>query len=576
MANTENLEAPQSLGAILLRSCQRYAYSAAYLVPSKTGVTKITYLELEGHVRRWASGVKSLGLERGDVLCILSENSLEWALLDWACQTLGVVVVPIYPTLPSDQAQYIVENCHAKVVACGDEAQAKKLSEMHNIRIFLLKNGNNSLELMSSQAPLIEKEEWIREISKTSGADTATIIYTSGTTGPPKGVVLTHSNFLWMNQAVAKGFAIGEGDVFFSFLPLSHVYARANDHFLPISLGSAIGLNRSLSSLAADISQIRPTLMLVVPRFLDSMRDRISEGARKGSKIQTRLFEMTVNQGKRKVQGQSAPLHSFLKKVVGSKIQARLGGRLRFFVSGGAALPSSTFAFYESFGVLVLQGYGLTETTSGIYINYPDRPNRSDSVGEPLDGVETKIAEDGEILVRGPFLMKEYFELPTDTRAAIDEEGWFHTGDVGRLEGSHLIITDRKKDLIVLANGKNVAPQPIENLLRQGKYISEAVVLGDGLDGCVALIVPNFEALRADLHLQESTLHLIELETVKHAVKADVDLVNAGLASFEKIKRHALIPEPFTIEGGELTPSLKVKRKFVSEKYRDTIAYLAR
>lgn len=593
----ENNEGPRSLGAILLRSCEKYGPSAAYLRPGPNEVTRITYTELEGMVRRWASGLRSLNWNRGDTVCLMSENCLEWSLMDWACQTLGIILVPIYPTLPADQAQYIAENCHAKAVVCGDEELTHRLAKMNPAIIFLLNSGPQSIEKIASEAPMMEKEAWKREIEQAKPEDTATIIYTSGTTGPPKGVVLTHRNFIWMNGAVAKGFDIGQGDVFFSFLPLSHVFARANDHFLPISLGSAIGLNRNLASLAKDIVQVRPTLMLVVPRFLDAMKDRITDAALKGPAMSAKIFRLALQQGRAHTEGKMAPLFPLLKNLVGKKVQERLGGHLRFFVSGGAALPRDTFSFYEAMGVKVLQGYGLTETTSGIYLNPPDQVNRPDTVGQPLDGVETKIAEDGEILVRGPFLMKEYFELPEDTARAIDEEGWFHTGDVGVIDGNHLKITDRKKDLIVLGNGKNVAPQPIENRLRQGEHIAEAVVLGDGLEGCIALIVPNFERLRADVgpagsssaasqggasspSSSEGSGHtnqaLIENPIAKALIKKEIDAVNQTLAQFERIKRHALLPDSFSIEGGELTPSLKVKRKVVKEKYRDIIAELSR
>lgn len=574
-----NSNSTQSLGSILLRSCKTHAASAAYLKPGPNGTERITYQELEQLVRRWASGLRSLNWHRGDTICLMSENCLEWALLDWACQTLGIVLVPIYPTLPADQAQFIADNCRAKAIVCGEQSLTSRFLNTNKECIFLLHSGPMSLEKIASEAPLIPESEWIREIEETKPDDTATIIYTSGTTGPPKGVVLTHKNFIWMNEAVAKGFAIGQGDVFFSFLPLSHVFARANDHFLPISLGSAIGLNRSLSTLSKDIIQIRPTLMLVVPRFLDAMKDQITEAAQKGPKLASKLFRLAMQQGKAHAEGSFAPLFPILRSLVGKKVQEKLGGHLRFFVSGGAALPKDVYAFYEAMGVSVLQGYGLTETTSGIYLNYPDRKNRPDTVGEPLNGVETKIADDGEILVRGPFLMKAYFELPEDTARAIDPEGWFHTGDVGVIDGHHLKITDRKKDLIVLGNGKNVAPQPIENKLRQGSHISEAVVLGDGLEGCIALIVPNFERLRADvanLAGTASNAELIEKPEAKAIIKKEIDEVNQTLAQFERIKRHGLLPQPFSIENGELTPSLKVKRKVVTEKYRALISELSR
>jgi len=544
------------------------------MVPKDKGFEKVAYKELYERIRRWASGVRSLGLSRGDRLCIISENCVEWALLDWACQTLGLVVVPIYPTLPSDQACYIVGNCSAKVVVCGDAKQLQKFEALGGVRSMLLKGDAKSIEQIASEAALITDAEWDASIDQVTPEDVATIIYTSGTTGLPKGAMLAHRNFIWMNGAIAGNFGVDENDVFLSFLPLSHVLERANGHFLPICLGATIAYSRSLASLASDILAVGPTILLCVPRFLEATMGRIKESVKKEGGLKLKLFNLTLAQGERRTRHRPAPLWPLLNRIVGSKIRARLGGRMRFLVSGGAALPRHVYDFYTAFGLMVVQGYGLTETTSAFAVNNPLRPIAVDTVGQIFNGVECKIAEDGEIIVRGPGVMLGYFNEPAETDAALDKDGWFHTGDIGEFEGENLKITDRKKDLLVLGNGKNVAPQPIENRLRSSSLISEAVVLGDGMDACVALIVPDFGALRKELG-EHTDAQLIGLPEAQKAIKTEVDRINKTLASFEMVKRHALLDTPFTVESGELTPTLKVKRKVVLERHADLVRSLA-
>ena len=555
--------ATKSLAHLLRNSCTIYPDRLAMLVPEKGGHREVTYKELYQAVRRWASGVRSLGLSRGDRICIVSENCQEWALFDWACQTFGLVVVPIYPTLPAVQLQYIVKDCGASVLICGDAGQAKKAEGLEGVRVLQLKEGERSMESLASEAALIDQEAWEAGFEAIEPGDLATIIYTSGTTGLPKGALLAHRNFVWMNEAVVANIPLGKDDIFLSFLPLSHVYERSNGHFLPISLGATIGYSRSLATLAGDIQSVRPTVMLVVPRFLEATRERILDGLKKQKPIQQKLFHLALSQGTKKTHGQFAPLAGILDKVVGKKVRTRFGGRFRFFVSGGAALPRHVYDFYKSFGIDVQQGYGLTETTSGIAVNNPDKPNRPDTVGQLLQGAEGKIAEDGEILLRGPAIMLGYYNLPEETAAAIDSEGWFHTGDIGEFDGEYLKITDRKKDLLVLGNGKNVAPQPIENKLRGASLIAEAVVLGDGMDHCIALIVPAFELIREKLKFTGDDAALAQSPEAFALIKAEVSAVNKTVAPFEMVKRFALLSRPFSIEDGEMTPTLKVKRGVV-------------
>lgn len=571
---TEVFHPARSLGDLLRVSCRTFADNTAMLVPKDKGFEKISYRELYERVRRWTSGVRSLGLHRGDRLCISSENCVEWALLDWACQTLGIIVVPIYPTLPSEQACFIVGNCGAKVVACGDDRQMVKFEALGGIRSILLKGGERSIASISSEAALIADADWNASIDAASPDDVATIIYTSGTTGLPKGAMLAHRNFMWMIGAVAGNFGVDDKDMFVDFLPLSHVLERANGHFLPIGLGATIAYTRNLASLASDIAAVRPTILLCVPRFLEATMGRIKDAAKKQGGLRYKLFNMALRQGHRRATGKPALLWPLVDRLVGVKIRERLGGRIRFIVTGGAALPRHVFDFFTAFGFKVCQGYGLTETTSAFAVNNPLLPVAVGTVGQIFNGVECRIAPDGEIVVRGPAVMLGYWNEPDETAAVLDAEGWFYTGDIGEFEGENLKITDRKKDLLVLANGKNVAPQPIENRLRSSHYIAEAIVLGDGMDACIALIVPDFAVLRHDFG-DRTAEEFVESPDIRKLIKAEVDHVNKTLASYEMVKRHALLATPFTIESGELTPTMKVRRKAVLARHAELVASLA-
>ncbi|RYG45263.1 long-chain fatty acid--CoA ligase, partial [bacterium] len=453
-----------------------------------------------------------------------------------------------------------LQDSGATVVVCGkDDLKAKV--DGHRSVLFS--------ELPKADA--LTEEAWNREIDASKPEDLATIIYTSGTTGTPKGAMIAHRGPVHMCEAVARALPIDEKEIFLSFLPMSHVYERCAGQFLPIYLGACIAYAKSLASLAGDLVSVKPTVMLCVPRFLESFQGRVAEAMEKAPPLRQKLFKLAMSQGVRKAQGKFAPLAGLLDKFVMAKLRERTGGRMRFFVSGGAALAPAVAEFYMACGLTVLQGYGLTETCGGTIVNRP-RNNKYWTIGEPLE-TETKLAEDGELLLRGAMVMQGYWHRPEDTAAAIDPEGWFHTGDIAEWEGKSLKITDRKKDLLVLGNGKNIAPQKIENELRTSLLVTEAVVLGDGYDHCVALIVPNAERIRKELDLPEDALLSKNPEAHK-LVKAEIDRINKTMANFEAVKKFALLDAPFTVEGGELTPTLKVKRKVVRDRYRDVLETL--
>ncbi len=566
----------RSLGDMLRLTVQTFGSKVALMIPQSKGEFKsITYDEMFAEVFRYAKALDGLGLKRGDRISLLAESCSEWALTDWAAQTLGIIVIPIYPTLPPDQAQYIANDSGSKLAITLDRRLSDKLAGIPDFACYTLRPAAGESGLLSyAEKSKLSLEEWNRRIDAIDPDDLATFIYTSGTTGQPKGAMLRHRSFVSLCVNIRESLPITDTDTFLSFLPLSHVFERFAGHILPIGVGATIAYAGSLASLASDMVKVRPTVILCVPRFLESTRAKIVDGVDKMPPIRRKLFHWALAQGLKKQRGEFAPFAGLLDKLVGAKIREKMGGRVRLLVSGGAALAPHVSEFYIAFGFTVLQGYGLTETTAATCINHPD-DNRPWTVGAPIGGVEVKIAPDGEILIRGASVMEGYYHLPEATAEAIDSEGWFHSGDIGEFEGTHLKITDRKKDLLVLGNGKNVAPQPVENKLKESEYINEAVLLGDGMDSCSALIVPEFDRVKAFLKEQGidegDPSKMVLIDSVKGLIKGEVDRINKTLADFEKVKRHHLVGKPFTVDDGELTPSLKVRKKVVKDMYAEAI-----
>ena len=559
-----------SLGDLFHRNCGKYADKVVYRKPTKGGYVDLTYSQAHDEAFKYAKALLGLGLLKGDTVALVSESCMEWALTDWAAQTLGLILVPIYPTLPADQAMYIAQDCGAKLIIAQDDKQAAKFS---GLSVVLLKDG------LLNHTSDISLEEWKMVSKGIDRKDVATVIYTSGTTGQPKGAMLTHAGFLDLSATITEVFRIGSTDTFLSFLPMAHVFERYAGHILPVAVGATVAYAGSLASLANDMLQVKPTVMCAVPRFFENLRVRITDNMLKQSPFKQKLFHWALDQGTKKARGQFAPFFVLADALVGKKIRERTGGHMRFFVSGGAALAPQVSEFYIAFGLTILQGYGLTENTAASCLNRPE-DNRPWTVGPPIPGVEVKLASDGEILTRGTANMVGYLHLPDATAEAIDSEGWFHTGDIGVFEGENLKITDRKKDILVLANGKNVAPQKIEAKLKESDFINEAVVFGDGMEHCVALVVPEFDRVKSWLAAQghpESDPHaIVQSEQAKGLIKGEIDKANKELADFERVKKHGFIDTPFSVETGELTPSLKVRRKFVREKYAEQVEALKR
>lgn len=570
-----------SLGDMFRRTVKAYGTKVALMIPGGKGeYSELTYNQMFEQVFLYARALDGLGLKRGDRISLMAESCSEWALTDWAAQTLGIITIPIYPTLPPDQAQYIAKDSQSRLAVTLDKRLSDKLSDLSEFPTYCLRPGPGEPSLLAqADKSKLSKEEWNRRIDAIALDDFATFIYTSGTTGNPKGAMLTHRNFVSLCVAILDTLPIDNRDTFLSFLPLSHVFERFAGHVLPVGVGATIGYAGSLASLASDMQKVRPTVMLCVPRFLESTRAKVIEGVEKMPPLRQKLFHWTLSQGAKRARGEFAPFAGILDKLVGAKIRDKMGGRINLLVSGGAALAPHVSEFYLAFRFNILQGYGLTETTAATCVN-PPADNRPWTVGPAIRGVELEIAGDGEILIRGDSVMKGYYNLPEETAKAIDSEGWFHTGDIGEIENGYLKITDRKKDLLVLGNGKNVAPQPIENKLKESEYINEAVLLGDGQEYCSALIVPEFDRIKAFLKEQgineTDPEKMIAHDSVKALIKGEVDKANKTLADFERAKRHAMIPKPFTVDDGELTPSLKVRKKVVKEIYADIIKSMQR
>ncbi|MHB8094293.1 MAG: AMP-dependent synthetase/ligase [Candidatus Aminicenantales bacterium] len=556
-------------------------------VPLSTG-------EFGDTIKHLSLGLRALGLGRGDKLAIISENRPEWVMTDFAALARGAMTVPIYTTLVPEQVRYIIDDSDAVIVVCSNreqwakiEAVRERLGKVRHFIAFLPEAPEGVLTLdevldMGRRADAADPGLFEREALLVKPEDQASLIYTSGTTGMPKGVILTHRNFVSNIVSVAEVIRFSEKDTVLSFLPLSHVLERMVT-FTYIYRGCSIGYAESVETVAQNLLEIRPHIMVSVPRVFEKIYAKVMDNVLTSSGLKRKLVFWAVAVGKdcgaREIEGRPIPALLGLKRAIArtlvfSKVVQKTGGRVRFFVSGGAPLSRDIAEFFYAMGLVILEGYGLTETAPVLSANTFEAI-RFGTVGKPLPGVEIRIAPDGEILARGPNVMKGYYKKEAETREVF-ENGWFKTGDIGHLdEDGYLVITDRKKDLIVTSGGKNIAPQPIENTLKTIPYITTAVVIGDRKRFVAALIVPNFEKI--EQYARSSGIAfadrsaLVRNPAVVDFVKAEIDRATPGLAPYERIKKIALLDRDFEIEKDEITPSLKVKRSNVENRYRDVI-----
>ena len=553
----------------------------------------ISTAELVDRVRRLSKALVDLGVEPGDRVALMSENGPHWPTVDFATLCAGAVLVPIYPTLLPDQAAYIAANCEAKVVVAETPAHLDGLlahaAELPAVKQFVLIKGESSdprvlsLDTLINRGAGVDVEEIERRARAVQPEDLATFIYTSGTTGTPKGVMLTHGNIA---SNVVSGLSVLNLDARFtalSFLPLSHSFERLVDYCYFLK-GCSIAYAESVAAVAQNLQEVKPHVFVSVPRVYEKLLGRIQENVASAPPIRQRLFAWAVALGRQalpyRLKHQSPPgwlgiQLGLADKLVFKKIIDRLGGRFAFAISGGAPLSRELAEFFWGAGVPIYEGYGLSETSPVISVNTRDAVKMG-TVGRPIPGVEVQIASDGEILARGPNIMKGYWRMEKETAEVIDSEGWFHTGDIGELDADGFLrITDRKKELIINAYGKNVAPAPIENALKNSRYISQAVVIGDRRKFLSALLVPEFDSLKGWTEKQgiggASPETLVADPKVRDLIAQEVKAVNAGLAGFEKIVAWELLPNEFTLETGELTPTQKVKRRVINQKYGDVI-----
>ena len=588
--------APGTLTKLFFDSVSKFNRPDALQVKVAGAYKPISHSEVAERVRHAARGLSSLGVRRGDRVAILSENRPEWAIADFACLTAGLTDVPIYPTLPGDQIAYILKGSGAVAIFVSTRAQAEKIREIRS-QVPSLKSviGFDEIPGLTNMSTAeLEKRGAEGETSVSIATykedaltvkpdDLATIIYTSGTTGQPKGVMLTHDNIYSNVAASTMAIPFDGRDVGLSFLPLSHIFERMAGHYMMFATGTSIAYAESIDTVPANMQEVRPTLVLSVPRLYEKMYARVLETALTGGFIKKNIFFWARGVAERwaneKLAGKEpgallARQYAIAQKLVFSKLKTRTGGRLRYFVSGGAPLSPDINKFFYAAGLEILEGYGLTETSPVIAVNTPEN-FRIGTVGKPIDGVEVKIAADGEILTRGPHVMKGYYNKPEATREALEPDGWFHTGDIGELRDGFLAITDRKKDIIVTAGGKNIAPQPLENKVKTNKYVAQAVMLGDKRKFPSMLIVPNFDQLerwaKSRNIIWTDRAQLLRMPTIQAKMEKEVNSELAGAAHFEVPKKIGLIEHDFSIEKGELTPTQKVKRRAIDKNYKALI-----
>ena len=561
--------------------------------------SELSYRDLADRVEDLSLGLLELGIRRGDRVAILSENRPEWAIADYACLAARCTDVPIYPTLPAKQIEYCLCDSGAVAVFVSTRHQLEKLTSIrprvpalrHVIALeedALSPDVKTLAQVMAlGRAARSRHPRWKAEALAAEPNDLATLIYTSGTTGEMKGVMLTQGNIASNVTTCCALFTFREDDECLSFLPLSHIFERMFGHYCMFHSGVIINYAESVDTVAADMERCRPTLMASVPRLYEKIYSRVLERVRNSSSLRQRLFYWGKTVGEewvdRSLNGKPVPAglalqHWLADRLVFAKLRARTGGRLRFFISGGAPLPADIARFFHAAGMPILEGYGLTETSPVIAVNTFEHV-RLGTVGRPIPGVEVRIAPDGEVITRGPNVMAGYYRKPEPTAEALDRDGWFHTGDIGLLDDDGFLkITDRKKDLIVTAGGKNIAPQPIEGMVKSSKFVSNAVMLGDRRRFPVMLVVPKFETLRSWAETQgikaESAEALVALAEVQTKMDREIRTTLRDLASYEMPKKLLLLPRDFTVEAGELTPTLKIKRRVVESRYREQIEAL--
>lgn len=588
----------KSLPDMVRQNATRFDAKLAVKFRKQGNWATMSYAHFYDRALMVARGLRKLQIQPGDRVAILSENRVGWIIADVGIMSAAAITVPIYPSNTADQVEYVLNHSEARLVFISGKNQYRKLLQIKDripqlqlVVSFERFLGEASLPLTSFyqlseiDEPILDEER--EELEEVIGAlepqQLATIIYTSGTTGIPKGVMLSHRNILVdVRYTIDKAQLLDEHEIFLSFLPLSHVLERSVGYYLPMMKGGMIAFADSIEKIAENMVEIQPTMMVCVPRLFEKIYSRIFEYVHTLTLYKRKLFRNALSIGRRYIYGRfvEKKLSLWLRfqyavadRIIFTKLRKRFGGNMKFCCCGGAPLDPEINEFFWIIGVPILEGYGLTET-SPVICNNNFEDVRFGSVGTALEETEITIAPDGEVLVKGPQVMLGYYKDPVGTEESL-ENGWLKTGDIGRLEKGFLYITDRKKELIVTAGGKNIAPQPIENLLKRDKYISQAFVYGDRKPYLTALLVPTIERLLEFAIANGINYHdvedLVVHEPVLNLYEQRVAEVNSQLPSYETIKKFVLLPRDFTLQSGELTPTLKLRRKIIAERYKEKI-----
>ncbi len=592
----ENMAYP-SLTACLLETIDKKPNPKAQMFRGASGWESISSAEVLRRVSGLAKALAELGVKTGDRVAVFAPNCPEWHIADFAIMGLGAAGVPIYFNESIERLSYILNDSGSRVVITSGESQARKISENrerfsvteHVISVAPpadLRGEILKFEALASAATDADVEEYRRRASKVASNELATIIYTSGTTGEPKGVMLSHANLSSNALDSAEGYEFLAGDIGLSFLPLAHVYERVVDYSYMFR-GVTVAYVEQIESVAQAILEVKPTTLAAVPRFFEKIYAGILENGHKETGIKRKIFDWALN-----VAQQSVPWKAYGKpalatlewkwkvanKLVYSKIRERLGGNMRSMCSGGAPLAPELAEFFWALDLPVFQGYGLTETSPVVTASTPTA-FKVGTVGKVIPHVNVSIAEDGEILVKGPNVMQGYYRKPEETQKVFTPAGWFCTGDIGRIdEDGYLIITDRKKELLKTSAGKFVAPAPIENALKTSHYILNAIVVGDRRKFPALIVVPNFPTVESEAKRQNHEIgtpsQLIRDPWVRDLISAEIERLTSQLPQYEKPKRFSLIERDFTYATGELTYTMKMKRRVIEQHYEDVIAQM--
>ncbi len=589
----------QSIPAILKENADRFRDRTAISYKKHGVYLSLTYAEFYERVLQLARGLCKVGMKNGDKVAIFSENRLGWAISDFGIQSGGGITVPIYATNTGEQAAYVINHCGARIVFVSTKAQYEKLLEIKDqipdVELVISYErfmGSLSfpvytqyqLSEVSTPISAEEREQIEERIAQIGHDDILTVIYTSGTTGPPKGVILTQYNVISnVTYGIRRIRGLDPNETFLSFLPLSHILERTGGYYVALMSGKHIAFAEDVKNVVENMAEIQPTFMISVPRLFEKVYSRIHESVHQMSPLRKAMFHYGVKTGRDYVNrkyvdkvpvGLLGLKYKLFDRLVFRKVRNRFGGKLRGMICGGAPLDKTINEFMWAIGIPVFNGYGLTETSPVVTLSSIDEV-RFDSVGRKIDETELKVAEDGELLVKGPQVMRSYFRNEKATAEAF-EDGWFKTGDIAHIdEHGFVYIVDRKKEIIVTAGGKNIAPQPIENELKLDKFISQAIVFGDRKPFLTALLTPNIERL-IDYSREHGIDYIDSYELVKSSritslYAERIEELNQNLASYSTIKYFTLLPVDFSIDGGELTPTLKLKRKAIYDKYKTIV-----